>query len=68
MAVMRKTPKNAKGRASARNLPDRALSPGTAAGVRGGEDLLVAFDTGAPRTAYQIGSLWNGKDRPPAQR
>lgn len=31
-----------------------------------GDEVLVAFNHGDLREAYILGSLWNGKDRPPA--
>lgn len=30
------------------------------------DEVLVAFEHGRPEFAYVVGSLWNGKDRPPA--
>jgi len=31
-----------------------------------GDEVLVAFDRGDPRHPYVIGSVWNGKEAPPA--
>jgi phage baseplate assembly protein V len=31
-----------------------------------GDEVLVAFNHGDVRDAYVVGSVWNGKDRPPA--
>jgi len=31
-----------------------------------GDEVLVAFEQGAPRRPYVLGGLWNGQDNPPA--
>jgi uncharacterized protein involved in type VI secretion and phage assembly len=55
--------------------PPARIATALAGGERGlqfmpevGDEVLVAFEQGDPRSPYIVGFLWNGKQKPPRQK
>jgi hypothetical protein len=44
---------------------DLSVKKTKATGVKGGDEVLVAFQPGDVRSPYVVGTLWNGGDPPP---
>jgi len=68
MARQRRSAKRKPARSPARSS-DLPVKRKKAAKVKGGGDeVLLSFQAGTPRSAVVLGSLWKSSDRPPTSR
>ena len=69
MARQRRSAKRKPARSPARSSDLPVKRNKEAAKVKGGGDeVLLSFQAGTPRSAVVLGSLWKSSDRPPTSR